>query len=96
MLPLRLHAEALLDVRVGLAVAIGTMEVSESTERFWVCLDHLDKLLDDLAPLLDDSWAVTEYIENRWSPANVAYSPAEWTDPPEEPPSPPGNTSRDW
>lgn len=25
---------------------------------------------------------VTEYIEYRWSPANVvAYSPADWTDP---------------
>jgi hypothetical protein len=93
---LRLHAEAILDVRAGLAVAIVYLEDdSTAMERAWVCLDHLDKVLDDLLPILDPEWGVTEYIEYRWSPSGVAYSPAEWTDPP-PPPGPLPGASRDW
>ena len=82
-----------------MATAIARLEDSKSKEGIWVWLDHLDKVLDDLLPILDPEWAVTEYIENRWSPAGVAYSPAEWTDPKSPSPDeddPPRNTSRDW
>jgi len=71
---LRHHAEALLDERVELAVAVVRAK------------DLLD---------LDPEWGVTEYIRDRWSPANVPYSPTEWTDPP-EPPDDQRRTSRDW
>jgi len=95
---LREHVEALMEVRVGMAGVVMGLEDSRSKERLWVCLDRLDSILDELAPSLDPEWRITEYVEYRWSPADVAYRPAEWTDPepPEEPEDPPRRTSRDW
>lgn len=95
LLSLQRHAEALLDIRVRLARAIGTMEDSTSQEHLWRCLEPLDLALDELLPSLDPHWAVTEYIENRWSPADIPNSPADWTD--LEPPSDPADRrSQDW
>ncbi len=92
---LRLHAETLLDVRAKLATVIGRMEDSKSKAETWLCLEHLDLALSDLLPHLDPEWKVTEYIENLSTVADVPYSPAEWTDPPEPPPTRPEG-SRDW
>ncbi len=93
---LRHHAEALLDVRVAIAKHVIMESDADRKERLWVILDHLDGVLDELYPSLDREWGVTEYIEYRWSPANVAYSPADWTDPPRRPGDPPQRRSRDW
>ncbi|HZM56382.1 MAG TPA: hypothetical protein VFC03_15280 [Acidimicrobiales bacterium] len=78
---LREHVEALMEVRVGMAGVVMGLEDSRSKERLWVCLDRLDSILDELAPSLDPEWRITEYVEYRWSPADVAYRPAEWDGP---------------
>ena len=52
---LRHHAEALLDVRVGLAGAISRTDDSKFTEQAWVCLDHLDRVMTTCFPGLTHS-----------------------------------------
>jgi hypothetical protein len=92
---LRHHAEALLDVRIGIISTITRVPDSKFKGQAWVGLERLDRVLDDLLPFLDPEWAVTEYIEYRPSPENIPNSPAEWTDAPEPPPPRPRG-SRDW
>jgi len=93
---LRLHAEALLDERVELAIAVVRPKDPTTKAGYWRRLDELDRALDDLLLDLDPEWGVTEYIRDRWSPADVPYSPAEWTDPPPPPPSGMPKRSQDW
>ncbi len=74
---LRHHAEALLDVWVGLVGSIERMPDSKFKVLWWQVLDRLDQVLDDLLPTLDSEWKVTEYIEYRVRPEEAPYSPAE-------------------
>ena len=85
---LRHHAEALLEVRTGLASAIRRTDNPTDKEKLWRCLERLDELLKGLLPDLDEEWMVTEYIESLDTVENIPYSPAEWTDPgpPSDPP----------
>jgi hypothetical protein len=92
---LRHSAEALLDDRVEVAVAVVRAKDPATKAGYWRRLDELDRALDDMLLDLDPEWSVTEYIRDRWSPANVPYSPAEWTEP-AEPPDDQRRTSRDW